>query len=90
MRRTSRPNGPLTASLIEALYALDEPWRERFLVLAANLLPGWQWGEDEPGRAELAAWLEENLVLQRVILHLLRGWIGAELCLDVNTASRSS
>jgi hypothetical protein len=90
MQRTSGPNGSFTAGLIEALYALDEPWRGRFLVLAANLATGWQWGEDEPGQAELAAWLEENLVLQRVILHLLRGWMGAELCLDVNAASRSS
>ena len=90
MRRTSRPNGPLTASLIEALYALDEPWRERFLVLAANLATGWQWGEDEPDRAELAAWLEESLVLQRMILSLLRRWTGAKLCLDANAVSRSS
>ena len=90
MERTSGPIGPLTEGLIEVLYTLDEPWRERFLILAANLATGWRWGEDEPGQAELAAWLGENLILQRVILRLLRRWIGAELCLDVNAASRSS
>jgi hypothetical protein len=66
MKQASGPNRSFTAGLIEALYALDEPWRERFLVLAANLVTGWQWGEDEPDWGELAVWLEESLVLQRL------------------------
>lgn len=85
MEQTSR----FTQALVKALYALDEPWRERFLVLTANR-SAWQWGERVPERADLITWLEGSFILRQYTLRLLRGWIGAELCLDVNAPSRSS
>jgi len=62
--------------VVDALLALDEPWRSRFLHLVANTATGWTWnGRGEPTREELEAWLKD-LGLRLEVTALLRAWTG--------------
>ncbi|RLC84419.1 MAG: hypothetical protein DRI79_12910, partial [Chloroflexi bacterium] len=59
--------------VVETLYALDEPWRSRFLVLVAKMANGWQWDGRVPGRKNVEGWLQRPGVRRATIL-LLRAW----------------
>ena len=60
----------------DALLALDEPWRSRFLHVVANMATGWSWnGRGEPTREELEEWLDD-LELRLQVTYMLRAWIG--------------
>lgn len=68
-----------TEEVADALLALDEPWRSRFLKLTANIATGWSWnGRGEPTREELEEWLE-NPGLRRRVTELLQTWTGGRL-----------
>jgi hypothetical protein len=59
--------------LAEILFALDEPWRGRFLELVANKATGWRWEGLSPTRAEVETWLSDS-ALCRSIGQLLNTW----------------
>jgi hypothetical protein len=61
-------------SLVDALLALDEPWRSRFLDLTANIATGWTWNEPQPGREELVTWLTIDEDLSRKVRLLVSTW----------------
>jgi hypothetical protein len=61
-------------SLVDALLALDEPWRSRFLDLTANIATGWTWNEPQPGREELVTWLTIDEDLSRKVGLLVSTW----------------
>jgi len=61
-------------SLVEALFSLEEPWRSRFLVLVGNWATGWSRDGRQPGREEIAAWLQADLSLCREVRLLLDAW----------------
>jgi hypothetical protein len=63
-------------SLVDDLYALDEPWRTRFLILIAKLATGQQWDDQPPSRSTTEAWLKEHAWLQRQITYMLETWVG--------------
>ena len=60
--------------LVEDLYALEEPWRTRFLELIAKLATGQQWGNQTPSRNMTEAWLLENKQLRNQIAQMLKTW----------------
>jgi hypothetical protein len=60
-------------TLIEGLFALQEPWRGRFLTLLADRVEGWMPDDRPPTREEIAAWLND-LSLYREIALLLSTW----------------
>ena len=62
--------------LVEDLYALDEPWRTRFLVFIAKLATGRQWDDHTPSRSTTEAWLAERVWLQKQIAQMLNTWVG--------------
>jgi hypothetical protein len=62
-------------SLTESLFSLEEPWRSRFLSLVANQATGWKWNDQPPTQREVANWLENN-ALQQKVTRLLAGWQG--------------
>jgi hypothetical protein len=62
--------------LVEELYALEEPWRTRFLILIAKLATGRQWNDHTPSRSATEAWLEEHAWLQKQIAQMLDTWSG--------------
>jgi hypothetical protein len=64
------------AQLVEDLYALEEPWRTRFLVLIARLATGWQWHDHTPSRSTTEAWLAEHAWLQKLVAQMLNAWVG--------------
>lgn len=61
-------------SLAEALFSLEEPWRDRFLVLVANLATDWAWDGRPPGWEEVTDWLSADLDLYRRVKMLLDTW----------------
>lgn len=63
-------------SLTEALFALDEPWRGRFLAFVATRA---KWAEcrQEPTPEEVTAWFAADPSLRRRISLLLYLWQGA-------------
>jgi hypothetical protein len=60
--------------LVENLYALDEPWRTRFLELIAQLATGRQWDNQTPSRNMTEAWLQGNKQLRNQIAQMLETW----------------
>lgn len=65
--------------LSEILFALEEPWRERFLILVAQLATDWRWRKQAiPNRSEVTVWLENNSALQHTVSWLLRAWTGKD------------
>jgi hypothetical protein len=60
--------------LVEDLYALEEPWRTRFLVLIAELATGRRWHDQTPSRSTTEAWLLEHAWLQKQISQMLEDW----------------
>ena len=64
------------SEVADALLALEEPWRSRFLHTVANLATDGRWnGRGEPRREELERWLED-LKLRLRVVSLLRAWTG--------------
>jgi hypothetical protein len=60
--------------LVDELYALEEPWRTRFLELIAKLATGQQWDNQTPNRDTTQAWLLENKKLRNQISQMLKTW----------------
>lgn len=63
-------------SLAQALFALDEPWRGRFLGLVANLATRWAWDERQPTREEVIHWLRVYPTLYQQVGLMLTRWQG--------------
>jgi hypothetical protein len=61
--------------LTEDLFSLDEPWRSRFLELVANEATGWGWEGQPPTREEIAIWLSNGELHQKVT-QILNAWQG--------------
>ncbi len=59
--------------LTKDLFSLDEPWRSRFLELVANEATGWEWEGQPPTREEVALWLSDGDLHQRVT-RILNAW----------------
>jgi NADPH:quinone reductase-like Zn-dependent oxidoreductase len=59
--------------LTEDLFSIDEPWRSRFLELVANEAKGWRWEERPPTREEVATWLNDGELHQK-ITQILNVW----------------
>lgn len=74
MNTTQTHRQRAVAAIVQNLYALDEPWRSRFLTLVAQKANDWHWNGREPDHEEVVSWLLENLTLQREVDHLLRNW----------------
>ncbi len=66
----------IAESLAEALFSLDEPWRDRFLALVAEWATGRGWHGRRPRRAEVESWLRADIRLCREIWSLLNAWGG--------------
>ena len=62
------------AKLVEDLYALEEPWRSRFLELIAQLATGRQWDSQTPSRSMTETWLLENKQLRNQVAQMLKTW----------------
>jgi len=63
-------------SLADSLFALDEPWRERFLSVVSCWAVGqWPTEQQAPTREELIEWLA-NRDLHREVSCLLEIWSG--------------
>jgi len=60
--------------LVNDLYALEEPWRTRFLELIAKLATGQQWDHQTPSRNMTETWLLENRQLRNQIAQMLKTW----------------
>ena len=61
-------------ALAEALFCLEEPWRDRFLLLVANMANDWAWDERLPEREDLIDWLRANQDLYREVKYMLDMW----------------
>ena len=59
--------------LAQALYALEEPWRSRFLCLVASLATGAPWNGRLPTQEEVTAWLG-NWHLHREVTLMVHAW----------------
>jgi hypothetical protein len=59
--------------LAECLFSLQDPWRDRFLVFAAQQALGQAWDGRLPTERELTSWLDRDN-LRRTILLMLRRW----------------
>jgi hypothetical protein len=61
--------------LVQMMLELDEPWRGRFVSLAANLATGGSWnGGRMPGRRTLVRWLAHDHDLRRRMTLMLTAW----------------
>jgi hypothetical protein len=63
-------------SLTEALFALDEPWRGRFLSLVVARASMWTEDRSQPTPEEVSACFEADPSLRRRISSLLYLWQG--------------
>ena len=61
-------------SLANALYALDEPWRGRFLELVAEMATRGGWNGRRPKRDDIVSWLSTDHALFRQTERLLDTW----------------
>ncbi len=59
--------------LADAIFALEEPWRGRFVELIARRVRGWEGLAHSPSRSEVARWLCEPR-LYNLIRLMLRTW----------------
>lgn len=59
--------------VVRRVYALDEPWRSRFLDLIAHeACPSWN-GRGEPSEKQMVTWLRDY-ELRLWVMALLRAW----------------
>ena len=65
--------------IVDALYALNEPWRDRFLVFTAKMATHWQWDGRVPARGEVEEWLRTQLHTRKTIAEMLWAWTGKYL-----------
>lgn len=74
-----------SAELItENLFALTDPWRDRFLAFIAERALGQGWNGQEPTKKEVTDWLGEESLCQAVTL-LLNTWQGnSDISADLN------
>jgi hypothetical protein len=61
-------------SLAKDLFSLDEPWRERFLDLVANLATHCAWDEGQPTWEDVTGWLGTHPTLYQRVRLLLSLW----------------
>jgi len=61
-------------SLTDALFALDEPWRGRFLSLVAEMATSGGWDGQRPRWDDVVGWLSTDRVLFRQTERLLNAW----------------
>jgi hypothetical protein len=66
------------ATLVQALFALEEPWRQRFLRLIADMATNSSYGSQQPRRAEVSVWLASRPRLRRQVKQMLDVWQGAD------------
>jgi hypothetical protein len=59
----------------ENLFALANPWRDRFLTFVAERALGQDWNGQLPTKREVAGWLDRESLCQAVTL-LLDTWQG--------------
>jgi hypothetical protein len=64
-------------SLVETLFALEEPWQSQFLIMMANLATNWTWNGETPTREEIVTWSKDQNVRREVAL-LLYAWQKSE------------
>lgn len=64
----------MACSLARAIFALEEPWRARFLKLVANSATSWQWNGRQPTDKEVERWLTGCPALYRHVRALLNAW----------------
>ena len=62
--------------IADALYALNEPWRSRFLVFTAKMATRWQWNGRVPDRDKVEEWLRTQWHTQKTIAEMLWAWTG--------------
>ena len=67
-----------TNLLTENLFALNEPWRGRFLTFVAERAQHGEWQDVSPTREEVSIWLH-NEELNQTVTTLLNVWQGARL-----------
>ena len=60
-------------SLTKDLFSLEEPWRSRFLELVANETMDWEWEGQSPTQEEVATWLSDGDLHQKV-MQILNAW----------------
>jgi hypothetical protein len=61
--------------MTETLFALEEPWRSRFLTLVAGQATAWTWAGGPPTRGEVVTWLTDT-GLRRYVRLMLNAWLG--------------
>jgi hypothetical protein len=67
--------GPYAAEgLVEALYALGEPWCTRFLFLVSSLYTGAETAGRLPSREQVVLWLNDDAALRMRVRQLLETW----------------
>ena len=62
--------------LTDELYALDEPWRSRFLTLIASIAAGHGHSGRIPDRRQVTTWLRQDVALQQQVRQMLKTWGG--------------
>lgn len=73
--QTTRLQNRRTAkALANQMFALGEPWRGRFLNIAACLATGGAWDGEEPTQVDLEAWLRSSPRLRRDLELILLTW----------------
>jgi len=59
--------------IVARVYALDDPWRTRFLETIAGLVGK---GHVDPGQDQLTQWLLEDAQLRGNVNSMLHSWLG--------------
>ena len=66
----------LGESLAEALFSLNDPWRNRFLDLVADRATDKAENSQLPTREQVAVWLSRNQALYQDVRYMLNAWQG--------------
>lgn len=72
--RSSVPYAVGVDTLVDALYALQEPWRSRFLALVHYWQTGTECDGHPPGSDQVREWLVEDDALRSSMRQLLETW----------------
>lgn len=72
--RHPRPNPKEGESLAEALFSLQEPWRDRFLGFVVNRATNKSWNKQSPTQEEVSTWLHGNPALYQDVRYMLHMW----------------
>jgi len=69
-----KPSSRERESLVEALFSLQEPWRDRFLGFVVNQATNKSWSRQSPTQEEINTWLHRNPALYQDIRYMLHVW----------------